>query len=114
MANTVSILGQVNISDNLGVKSLSRAFNLTQTGTHYFASVQQVSTAAETLAVGDCATLSVIGLSNPAANTATVTVTTAAFVLRPGDVLIGRPVDLNVTLISTATATDVATAGAEV
>jgi hypothetical protein len=114
MAISASVSGQLNISDGLGTKSLARSYNLSATGTKYFAQVQSVGTAAETLAMGDCATLSTIGLVNPAGNTATVTVTTAAFVLRPGDVLVGRPVNLNITMQSTATATDIATAGVEV
>lgn len=113
MSNTVQVNGQVQIVDAGGAKLTGRQFSFTPTGTKCFGGVQSVGTAAATMAIGSCATLSYVALVNPSTNTATITATCAPIVLKPGYVAVFPPSSALITLQSTAAATDISAAGNE-
>jgi len=113
MANTVNIDAGLTVSDTCGSKQVKRSTSLALTGTNYVASRQVIGTAAETMAIGDCATLRYASIINPAASGATVTVTCAGIVLLPGDPAVFPPSTSLVTLQSTGASTEVAIGGVE-
>jgi hypothetical protein len=86
----------INVSAGLrfgsGVQSqgLTPSPNYTQVGSHALNSVQDVTTAAEALAVGDIASLKYACIYNPSDSATTLTVTTAPQVLLPGDAILAR------------------------
>lgn len=114
MSLTARINASIAPGDGLVSNTVGRALTITPTGQKHFAATQEVGTAAETLALADCATLRYVGLVNPSDSGATVTVTMASIVLRPGDPAVFPPGTSLVTMISTGTATPMATAGFEV
>jgi len=114
MSLSARINGSIETSDGLTKAQAGRSFSLTPTGTKHFASVQDVGTVAETLAIADLATLRYACLVNPSDSGATVTATVAAMVLKPGDVAVFPPSTSLVTMISTSTVTPMATSGFEV
>jgi hypothetical protein len=113
MANTVQIQAKVGVSGTEGNVTAGRNFTLTPSGTKYLYNVQSVGTAAEALAVNDLGSLRYLGLVNPSTSGATVTVTMAAIVLKPGDSAAFPPASTAVTLQATGAAIDVVAAGSE-
>lgn len=108
MANEITVTGRLQVSKNGTTAQGSKSFNLDLAGSHFAANVQSVGTAAEALSLADLANLRYAYLYN--ASTATVTVTMAAALLVPGDVMVFHPSTSAVTLQATAASTDVETA----
>jgi hypothetical protein len=85
----------------IGNKSVTRDM----TGTHCLSDVQSVSTAAEAVTLADLANVRYAYFYNSSAGT--VTVTTTAIVLKPGDMTLFPPANGNITLQATGATTDV-------
>lgn len=85
----------------VGNKSVTRDM----TGTHALSDVQSVGTSAEAVSVGDLANVRYAYFYNSSA--ATVTVTTTAIVLKPGDMTMFPPAGTGITLQATGASTDV-------
>lgn len=108
----------INVGASLGFGSgaqsqgLKPTPNYTQVGSHAFNTVQDITTAAESLAVGDCANLKYAVIYNPSASAQTLTVTCAPQVLKPGDATLLCPSTTDITLQATG-ALSAPAAGAE-
>lgn len=113
MANTLRPSGSLQITTPGGTRQVGSNLSITPAGTKTFCDMQTVGTAAATMAIGSCASLSYVSLLNLPANTATVTVSCAPMVLKPGYVAIFPPSTTLITLQATAAATDIDTAGGE-
>jgi hypothetical protein len=114
MANTVSVNAKLTVSNNVTNGSVSAGRNVTPTvsGNRYLYNIQAVTTVAEAMAYNDLSSLRYVSLTNPTDSAKTVTVTTAAIVLQPGDSAVFPPADLGVTLQATG-AVDVTCSGTE-
>jgi len=106
MANEISIQGKLQIVANGTTAKGDKSVTLSLSGTEFMADVQSVGTTTEVLSFGDLADIRYAYLHNPS-DTATVTVTMAAQLLKPGDVAVFCPSTTAVTLQSTAASTDV-------
>jgi hypothetical protein len=112
MANTVNVGASLRFSAGTQSQGLTPSPNYTQVGTHGISAVQDVTTTAEAMAVGDLANLKYAVVYNPTDSGATLTVTCAAQVLTPGDACLIRASSTEVTLQATG-AMGVPYAGAE-
>ena len=83
---------QAGLSFGAGVQrqALTPSPNYTQAGSHALNSVQDVTTVAEALSVGDIASLKYAVIYNPSDSGTTLTVTCAPQVLAPGDAILAR------------------------
>lgn len=102
MANQVNVGASLRFGSGVQTQGLAPAPNYTQVGTHSINAVQDVTTAAESLSVGDCANLKYCCLYNPTDSGVTLTVTAAAQALEPGDACLLRTSSTAVTLQATA------------
>jgi hypothetical protein len=110
---TAQINGSLTLNDLYGAKQVQRQVSVTSTGGGFFARDFQAGTAAATLAHG-LATLRYANIVNPTDSGATITVSMAPAVLRPGDVLLAPPGAAAVTVQASGTATvDFAAGGVE-
>ena len=107
MASEINIQGRLQVAKNGTTASGYKSVNLDLAGSHYVANVQSVGTSAEVLALQDLANLRYAYLYN--ASTATCTVTMAAAVLVPGDVMVFHPSTSAVTLQATTASTNIET-----
>lgn len=113
MAIQVQVQAQLNVNDGLGGKALNTNLSYAPTGQRFFVKTQVAGTAAAAMSLADLASMRYLELVNPSSNTATVTVTMAPIILKPGDIFIG-PTSAAPTLQATAAATEIASAGTEV
>lgn len=109
---TAQIQAALKVADDSANGGVSRAFNFTPAGTKWFSHINAATTAAATIAVSPLSTLEFVSLCNPSTNTATVTVSFAPIVLKPGYVALVPPSTVNVTIQATA-ACNIQTAGTE-
>jgi hypothetical protein len=100
MANSISVQGSLQITADGATARGSKSVSITQSGTNWRQNVQEVSTGTETMETGDLSDIRYCYIQNPAAG-ATLTVTMAAAVLKPGDVMVFAPSTNLVTLQAT-------------
>jgi hypothetical protein len=100
----INVSATLRFNSGYGVQQqgLTPSPNYTQVGSHAVSSVQDITTAAETLAIGDCANLKYACVYNPSDSGVTITVTCAPQTLLPGDAILLRPSSTAVTLQATA------------
>lgn len=100
MANNIQAQAGLQVSgDGVTVRG-SKSVNITQAGTAFIQEVQEISTGTEVMSFGDCSDIRYCYLHNPA-TAATVTVSLAPVVLKPGDVMLVPPSSTTVTLQAT-------------
>ena len=102
MANQINVGASLRFGGGVQTQGLTPSPNYTQVGTHAISSVQDVTTVAEAMAVGDLANLKYACVYNPSDSATTLTVTCAAQVLQPGDTCLIRASSTAVTLQATA------------
>ena len=106
MANEISVIARLQIASEGTTAQGWKNLTLDLSGSQFMADVQSVSTVTEVVSFGDLSDLRYAWLYNPS-STASVTVSAAATVLRPGDVMVFPPSSTAVTLQATAASTDV-------
>jgi len=106
MANEISVQGKLQIALDGTTATGTKALTLSLTGTQFMSDVQSVGTVTEVVSFGDLGDLRYAYLYN-SSDTASVTVSAAATVLKPGDFCLFPPSTTAITLQSTEVSTDV-------
>jgi hypothetical protein len=86
----ISVSAGLRFGSGVQSQGLNPSPNYTQVGSHALNSVQDVTTIAEALTVGDIASLKYACIYNPSDSATTLTVTCASQVLAPGDAILVR------------------------
>jgi hypothetical protein len=113
MANTLNIQASTRITNDGASSGLNRSFAVVPAGTNYFQGTQVAGSGTSTLAIGSCANLGYVQIYNPATNTATLTVTSAPMICKPGETAIFHPGNATITVQATAAGVSIQAFGSE-